>query len=153
MAKSKYESHVLPRFEEIRTWLEAGLTERQVATNLGVSRSSLETYKHKYPDFLVIIKRGRRALLRELENALVKRALGYEYVEEKTYIKSDGEGADRREVKYVERTKKHMAPDVGALAILLKNKDRENWTDNPQMVELRRQMLELEREKFRQTQW
>lgn len=150
MAKSKYEPYVLPRFDEIRKWLEDGLTERQIARNLGVSKTSFEAYKRKHPDFLALIKRGRGALIRELENALVKRALGYEYIEEKTYVKKD---ADGNETKYVERTTKHMAPDVGALAILLKNKDKENWTDNPQMIELRRQMLELEREKARMAQW
>ncbi len=149
VAKSKYAPYVLPRFQEIQAWLEAGLTERQIARNLGVSKTSFETYKRKYPDFLALIKKGRGGLVRELENALVKRALGYEYIEEKTYIRTEG----GKQVQYVERTRKHMPPDVAALAILLKNKDKENWADNPQMVDLRRQMLELEKRKVELAQW
>lgn len=149
MAKSKYPDMVKPRFPEIRAWLEAGLTERQIAKNVGVSKATFETYKHKYPDFLALIKKGRATLVREVENALVKRALGFEYVEISTEIKDD----DGRDIHSIKKVTKYYPPDVGACAILLKNKDRENWSDNPQMIELRRQMLELEKQKFKETQW
>jgi hypothetical protein len=32
---------------------------------------------------------------------------------------------------------------VGACAILLKNKDRGNWSDNPMKLEIERELLEL----------
>jgi len=84
----------------------------------------------------------------EIENALYRRATGYEYEEVKTYIKLEG----GREVKYTEKTKKHLPPDVAACFILLKNKDKGNWSDNPMRVDIDREMADfkkaIEREKL-----
>ena len=51
----------------------------------------------------------------------------------------------------METTRKHMAADVGALAILLKNKA--DYSDNPAMVDLRRRMVELEEKRQAGMQW
>lgn len=150
MAKSKYPDLVQPRFPEIRAWLEAGLTERQVAKNLGICKTTFESYKQRYPDFLDLLKKARAVIVKEVENALTKRALGFEYEEIETEIKQVGEG---KELKSIRKVTKYYPPDVAACAILLKNKDPKNWTDNPQMVDLRRQMLEFEREKFKDGKW
>lgn len=131
---------VKDRLAEIEIWLrDHHLTEEQVCKNLGISHTTFNDYKKRYPEFLEAVKRGRQAVITELENALVKRALGYEYEEVKTYIKVE----EGREVKYTERTVKHLPPDVGALAILLKNKDPEHYTNDRAMLELRRMELEL----------
>jgi hypothetical protein len=149
VAKSKYEDMVKPRLAEIEIWLRNGLTELQVAHNLGVAKSTFETYKRLYPDFLAVIKKGRRPFLIEIENALAKAALGFEYEETETSIRDE----DGKQIRTVKKIKKYNPPHVGACAILLKNKDKENWSDNPQMVDLRRQLLEFEREKFKDGKW
>ena len=149
MAKSKYEPAIKPRFFEIQHWLKIGLTERQVAKNLGISKTTIETYKHKYPDFLNLIKAGRKPFIEDVKNALAKRALGFEYNEIETQIKDE----DGRQVKTIRKVTKYCPPDVGACAIILKNMDRENWSDNPAMLELRRQMLEFEKQKLKDQTW
>ena len=45
MAKSKYETVILPRFNEIKRWVTEGLTDREIIGRLGISRSTW--YKHK----------------------------------------------------------------------------------------------------------
>ena len=138
--RNKYFTHVAPRLEEIENWLkDNGLTEAQVCKNLGVSRSSFNEYKNKYPDLVDTIKKGKRVNITEIENALMKRALGYEYQEIKTYVKYEG----GKETTYTEKTQKHMAPDTAACAILLKNKDPQNYTNDRALLDFKRQELEV----------
>ena len=78
MAKSKYESHVEPRFKEIEHWRTVeGLTEKQIAKMLDIGYSTLKDYKVRYPDFLALLKRTKEVLLSELENSLFKTAMGF----------------------------------------------------------------------------
>jgi hypothetical protein len=37
--------------------------------------------------------------------------------------------------------------------MLLKNYDPENWADNPQMLKLKREELELQKKKFEEGKW
>lgn len=141
MAKSKWPD-VKGKLILVEKWKRDGLTELQIAKNLGISKATLEMYKNQYPDFLDAIKRGKEPFIAEVENALAKRALGFEYEETKTYIKYE----DGKEVKYQERSKKYYPPDVAACSILLKNKDRGNWSDNPMKIELDREMAEFKKE-------
>lgn len=146
--KSKWPG-VKENLHYVEKWARDGLTEEQIAKNLGISKATLNDYKNKHVDLLAAIKRGRASVVTEIENALVKRALGFEYEEIKTYIKDEG----GKVVKYTEKTKKYQPPDVGACAILLKNKDRENWSDNPAKLEIDRAMLELQKKAQELKQW
>ena len=85
------------------------------------------------------IKRGKQSIITEIENALIKRALGYEYEEVKTYIKREGD----KEIKHIEKVQKHMPADVGACAILLKNKAPDEYTDNKALLNLKKEELAL----------
>ena len=138
MPKSRW-PEIKEKLHFIEKWMRDGLTEEQIAKNLGIAHSTLSKYKIEYAELAESIKRGRASIVTEIENALVKRALGFEYEEVKTYIKDE----DGRLIKYTEKTKKYLPPDVGACAILLKNKDRGNWSDNPAKLEIEREMLEL----------
>jgi hypothetical protein len=140
MAKSKW-PQVKDKLELVQKWARDGLTELQIAKNLGIGKSTLELYKNERPEFLHAIKKGKEPFITELENALVKRALGYEYEEVKTYIKDEG----GKKVVYTEKTKKHMPADVGAAAILLKNKDPEHYTNDRALLEFKKQELELKK--------
>ena len=123
----------------VEKWARDGLTEAQIAKNLGIIKNTLNTYKNQHHDFLDSLRRGRQVCIAEIENALVKTALGFEYEEVKTYIKDEG----GRIVKYTEKTRKYHPPHVGACSILLKNKDKGNWSDNPMKIDLEREMLDF----------
>ena len=60
----------------------------------------------------------------QVENALLKRALGYDYQEEKI------ERLSEDSVK-VTQTLKHVPADVGAVAFWLKNRRPDKWRDKP----------------------
>ncbi len=123
----------------IQKWARDGLTEEQIGKNIGLSHNTFNEYKKKYPEFRDAVKKGKEVAITEIENALFKRALGYDYTEVKTYLRNDGD----KVTEYTEKTVKHQPPDVAACSILLKNKDRGNWSDNPMKIELEREMMEF----------
>jgi transposase len=139
MAKSKW-PQVKDKLILVQKWARDGLTEEQIAKNLGIGKNTMNNYKNEHEDFRAALKKGKEVAVTEVENALFKRALGYEYEEVKTYMKVESDG---KEVTYTERTVKHEPPNVAACIIILKNKDKENWVDNPHMIELKKRELEL----------
>lgn len=119
MAKGKFEYWLTPEgLLKIEGWARDGLTDEQVAKNIGVSVSTLNNWKIKYVEILESLKRGKEVVDRQVENALLKRALGYTY-EEITY---EGGVETKRVVKEV-------VPDTTAQIFWLKNRKRETWTD------------------------
>lgn len=122
MAKSKYESNVLPKLTLIEAWARDGLTEEQIAKNLGVSYSTFREYKNKYSALLAVLKKGKEVVDIEVENALFKRAIGYKY-EEVTKENIGGE------VVVTKIVTKEVAPDTTAQIFWLKNRKPEIWRD------------------------
>lgn len=126
MAKGKYEYWLAPEgLIKLEGWARDGLTDEQIAQNIGISRSTLNAWKDKYSDISDTLKRGKEVVDREVENALLKRALGYEYTETKT--KSEG-GV----VTEVTTTVKQVVPDVTAQIFWLKNRKPSAWRDKPE---------------------
>lgn len=100
----------------IEGWARDGLTEEQIAKNMGISRATLYEWKKKEVNILNTLKKGKEVIDFEVENALLKRALGYEY-EEKTYEN----GVLTKSIT------KHVAPDTTAQIFWLKNRKPDKW--------------------------
>lgn len=148
--KSAYETRIKPRFSEVLKWLENGATEKQIYENLGVSRDVFYKYKREYKEFQDLIKNGRKSLVLQLRGALVKKALGFSYVETKTVKTKDENGEN---IERIETTVKTAMPDVAALNLCLKNYDPDNWANDPQALKLKREELELRREIADRDDW
>lgn len=146
--KSKYDL-VKDNFPQIQKWLKDGLTEAQVAKNLGIAQSSWSLYKKQYSELTELIKNSRETVVDELRGALLKRALGFEYEEQKTYIKIE----DGKEVRYTEITKKQALPDVAAINLSLKNYDKDNWANDPQLLALRKLEFEFKKKMAEDNNW
>lgn len=142
MSKNKWPS-VEEKLILVEKWIRDGLTEEQVCKNLGISVFTINAYKKKHPELVKVLKKGREIAITEVENALFKRALGITYEETKVSIRD----VDGTQVKFTEKTTKYQPPDVAACSILLKNKDKERgWSDNPQKLELEKQMFAFHKE-------
>lgn len=74
MAKSKWEQ-VKDKLILVEGWARDGLTDEQIANNLGISKDTFYQYKKKYPDFSDSLKKGKEYVDYEVENALLKSAL------------------------------------------------------------------------------
>jgi len=112
---SKYDSHVEPRFAEIEEWAKAGATDAEIARRLGISGDTLIEYKKQFPEFSELLKKGKAVADGEVENALLKRALGYS-VEEVTQELRYDNGKDCGELLTTKVVTKQVPPDVGAIA-------------------------------------
>ena len=110
----------------IEGWARDGLTDEQIAKNIGISRSTLNEWKKKYSDISDTLKRGKEVIDRQVENSLLKRALGYEYEE----ISEKYEGGILTERKV---TKKQVVPDTTAQIFWLKNRKPSVWRDRAQV--------------------
>lgn len=126
MAKGKYEYWITPEgLLKIEGWARDGLTDEQIAHNIGVSVSTLNNWKNKHVEILESLKKGKEVVDRQVENALLKRALGYEYEE----VKEKFEGGEMTE-RIV--TKKEVVADTTAQIFWLKNRKPEKWRDKPE---------------------
>lgn len=75
MAKSKYESHVLPRLEEVKDWARNGATDEQIWLKLGISRQAFYDYQKKFTEFTDALKNSKDYCDAMVENALYQKAL------------------------------------------------------------------------------
>lgn len=141
--KSKYESDIKPRFDEIKSWCSIGATDKEIIECLGISKDTFYSCKKKHPEFSELIKRARKKPLLEIKAALFKRAIGFQYDEIETV--TDNEGRSRTRI-----ITKTVNPDPVSAMILLKHWDKEGgWTNDPAMLELRKREVELkEKEKW-----
>ena len=76
MAKGKYKYWKSPEgLAKIAGWARDGLTDEQIAQNMGISRSTLNDWKTKYPDISDTLKKEKDVVDRQVESALLKKAL------------------------------------------------------------------------------
>ena len=99
-------------------WARCGLTDEQIAKNMGIAPSTLYEWKKKSKEFSESLKKGKEVVDFEVENALLKRALGYDY-EEQTYENGI----------LTKKVKKQVPPDTTAQIFWLKNRKPNTWKD------------------------
>lgn len=102
----------------------SGLIDKQIAEYIGISVQTLNVWKKQYPSFSESLKRGKDVVDAQVENALLKRALGYEYEE----VSEKYENGILTEKKVV---KKHVVPDTTAQIYWMKNRKPSIWRDKP----------------------
>lgn len=136
MAKKKYNERTFPRRAE--KYAREGLIDIQIAVKLGIHISTYYDYQNDYPEFSEAIKRGKSVIDNEVEAALLKRALGFEYDELKTEFLEDENGnkdGDKIKTtkvgkkKRVTKTIKQIVPDTTAAIFWLKNRRPKDWRD------------------------
>ena len=127
MAKGKYEEWLRPdNLLKIEGWARDGLTDEQIAKNIGIRTSTLYDWKNKHSEISESLKKTKDVADREVENALFKRALGY-MVEEKKITESDKDG------KKTERFWRHIPGDVTAQIFWLKNRKAKEWREHQEV--------------------
>ena len=104
-------------------WARDGLTDEQIAKNIGINRTTLYDWKKKETNIADALKKGKEIIDFEVENALLKRALGYEY-EEETYENGI----------LTKKVKKQVPPDTTAQIFWLKNRKKEQWREKVEVV-------------------
>ncbi|MEA4934253.1 MAG: transposase [Lawsonibacter sp.] len=138
MAKSKYESHVLPNLEKITAWAKAGATSKDIAAKLKVSYSTFRKYldegekgDERYTALSEAFAQACEVPDDTIETALFNRAKGIEY-EEKTFeTKLDPKTGNHVEV-CTKRVTKFIPPDPTSAMFWLTNRRPDRWSYKPQ---------------------
>lgn len=115
----------------IEGWARQGLTDEQIAKNMGIKKSTFYDWLKKYPDISESLKKGKAPVDFEVENALYKRAVGFKYEEIET-VEEEVDGVFKTRVK---RTQKTALPDTSAIIFWLKNRKPEQWRKMNPVVE------------------
>lgn len=123
VAKGKYQEWLTEeKLILLQGWARDGLTDEQIARNMGISVRTLYKWKKKYGQIGQALKKGKEVVDREVENALLRSALGYEYEEQALTNKGE-----------VVTLRKYQPPNTTAAIFWLKNRKPQEWRDKQQV--------------------
>jgi transposase-like protein len=106
----------------LQGWARDGLTDEQIAHNMGINVRTLYKWKKKYGQIGQALKKGKEVVDRQVENALLRSALGYEYEEQALTNKGE-----------VVTLRKYQHPNITAAIFWLKNRKPQEWRDKQQV--------------------
>ena len=118
----------------IEGWARDGLTDEQIATNMGIRRETLIDWKKKYPNISNALKRGKEVVDRLVENALLKKATGEvrtikKPIKVKEILYENGKRISEKEhIEYADE-EIYVPPDTTAAIFWLKNRKPDEWRD------------------------
>lgn len=125
------ELNMLDKLILVEGWVRDGLTDEQIAHNLGISTTLLYEWKNEYAEFSECFKRGREVADYLVENAMFRSATGYEYTED--VMKGD----------FPVTLTKTAHPNVTAQIFWLKNRKSAQWRDKPDSEEKLKKLISL----------
>lgn len=117
---------------KVRGWARDGLTNEQIAHNMGIGITTLYEWQAKFAEFTDALKKGKEVVDREVENALLKRAMGYTYDEVTQEAVTDPD-TGAKTLKVTRRVTKEVAPDTTAQIFWLKNRKPQEWRDKQEL--------------------
>lgn len=103
--------------EQVCEWARFGMSDKQIAKNMGVTSATLYDWKKKFPSFAEAVDRAKTELKIELEKSMLDLAIGKVYVEEIKTILDPNNGTVIR----VEKTRKQIPPSANVQQFLAKN--------------------------------
>ena len=109
----------------IQGWARDGLTDEQIAKNMGVSYSTFRDWRKKFSALSAALKESKEVVARPVENALFKNAVGFMYEEET--VTNAGE---------VVTVKKYSKPNITAQIFWLKNRKLKEWRDKQEVEQI-----------------
>lgn len=113
---------------KVQGWARDGLSNEQIAHNIGINKDTLYEWQKRFSDFSDALKKGKEVVDREVENAMLKRALGYEY-DEVTQEPVTDKDTGITEMRVTKRVTKQIVPDVTAQIFWLKNRKPDEFRD------------------------
>lgn len=127
-SKSKYK---LEYDKQSEVACRLGATDKELAEMFQVDVRTIQNWKNEHEAFFHSIKKGKDFFDTEIvENALLKRARGFEYKEVKTVLDTNGKAIpDQTQI-----TQRQALPDTGACAFWLKNRNPARWRDKPEQT-------------------
>lgn len=137
MAKSKYETHVLPYLEKITGWAKEGATAKAIAEKLKVAYSTFRNYldlgEQGDERYMALSAAFAQACVEpddNVETALYQRACGITYEEVKVEEVVNRKTGARETL--TTRTTKFIPPDPTSAMFWLTNRRPARWSYKPE---------------------
>ena len=130
--RSKYETHVKPRLDELEAWIRDGLTNKEVAKKLRVSEDSLYTYQKKHPELKELLRKTKEYVDQvEMVGAYKRRAMGYTIVttRKKYRYRRRIDGTMEKILENEEVKEVHVPGDARAMENWLRLRMKDQWGD------------------------
>lgn len=118
---TKYDPETSPLLA--RYYAREGMVDEQIAAKMKIGVSTLNEWKNRYPAFKEAIKEGKDVPDAQVENTLLKRALGYEFTELSIEKSADGKTIRQK------ATVRHFPGNPVAIIFWLKNRRPDKWRD------------------------
>lgn len=129
MAKGKFHKWLEPEgLILIEGWARDGLTEEQIAHNMGINQCTLYDWKNRFAEISNALKNGKEVSDFFVENALFKSACGF-------YVEEAEDKIDMRGNVVPTTKRRYVPPSVSAQIFWLKNRRPDKWRDKPVEVE------------------
>ena len=118
----------------VKGWARDGLIDEQIAHNMGIAYSTFREWVDRFPALAAALKEGKAPVDLEVENALLKSALGYTItlkkpikVRTKKQLKDKGT-IEEEHIEYAEE-EVHIPAQTAAQIFWLKNRKPKEWRD------------------------
>lgn len=147
--KSIYKTNIQPYLDKITEWRKVGATVENICEALEVSKSTFFKYLGVEQEFSDAYKKGTFEFCMDLRGELARIAFKHTLETKKQYITEDEDGNKK---KHTEITTKEVDGDIAAINLLLKNLDKE-WANDPKMLDLKQQELELRKQIAETRDW
>ena len=130
--------HLESRLKSISEMISKRATQKQIALYLGVTDKTLIKLRKVHPSLDKAFQYGDEELKQNLIDAMLQRAIGFEYEETQTVIEETKTGTKKRITKY----KKRSLPEIAAIKYLLIVKFGLEYNDKKEEIELMNKRLE-----------
>ncbi|HEY8390791.1 MAG TPA: helix-turn-helix domain-containing protein [Clostridia bacterium] len=115
----------------VNGWARDGLTDEEIAGKIGIQRTTIYDWKKRFPDFADALKNGKEVVDYKVEQALLKKALGFKETIRKPVRLRRGEDWD--EIEYVDE-EIYYPPDTTAQIFWLKNRKPNRWKNDDRYI-------------------
>lgn len=122
-----YEKYAAGFEDAIKAAAKKGATIADFAALLGCGLTTVKKLKREYHAFAECVKVGREISDNIVENALFKRATGYDVEESVTEVRINPDGTGN--TTYVRKTKRHVPPETAAALAWLFNRRPKDWSN------------------------
>ena len=137
----------LPRIIEfIKDCSRKLISQTEMCKYLGIEDETFCRLKKRHPDLAVAQKDAKLNLKKDLCDALLKKALGYETVEEEQFIEDGGKGKEQK--RKIHRIKKQVPADYKSIVYLLTKHFGIEYSERYEEMLITQKKLEASKEEW-----
>ena len=111
----------------IKGWARDGLTDQDIAKNMGIGYSTFSEWKVKFTEITEALKKGRRPIIVEVEDTFLEKKLtGYFIDEEISEVTKHPNGT---KTEHRKKMRRWIPPDTTAMIFYFKCKKPKQYND------------------------